>query len=319
MNFLVMDVLGFDLSFLIAISVGLTLAGIAALVLYFVIIKPRIEQPLPDETPLGHVTMWIPKGFGLKEGNCTTARRTLEREFTRLVENQTDKDVKAKLESAQKIFDFFHPIAQKVGRETFIYFFDKNPQDQQFWDSDPSQVGASIIHGVQDAMSVGKYAGFQILGLHLDPETKSFSEDEKKLMSVALDIVKYVRDAAKNTEQNFQLKEHVKFLEDSLDQSYRDMAQVRSKFDRSNSALSQKSLTQPEEVHLKGTFTEKVKQWFKPIQLLTALAGYLLAPYILIWTGLRLEYPVAVYFAAFTTVVGFFSIPIAKKIFGRWL
>lgn len=314
-----MDLFGIDLVYLIPIIAGITLAGIMALVFYFVILKPRITQPLPNERPLGYWSIWLPKGFGLKAGNATTARHTLEREFTRLIENEPDTNIKTQLEEAQKIFSLFQPIAHKVGRETFIYLFDLNPQDQQFMDVDPNQNDSYIIHGVQDAISVGEYGGLQFLGLKLNPETKSFSEDDKKLMRTGLEIVKYITDAAKNVEKIYELKDELKFTKESSKKGLEERAEMRSKLDRAMSALSQKPLTQSEEVKLKGTFVEKMKEWFRPIQLITALAAFLLAPYILTWTNVRVEYPITSYFAALVTILGFFSIPIGKKIFGRWL
>jgi len=314
-----LDLFGIDITLLIPIVAGVALAGIMALVFYFVILKPRITQPLPNERPLGFWSIWLPKGFGLKAGNATTARHTLEREFTRLIENETDETVKRQLKDAQKIFDVFYPIAHKVGRETFIYLFDKNPEDQRFMDVDPNQNDSYIIHGVQDVISKGEYGGLQVLGLKIDPQTKSFSELEENLMEIGLDIVKYITNAAKNVEEIYELKDELKFTKESLKKGLDERAEMRSKLDRAMSALSQKPLTQSEEVKLKGTFVEKMKEWFRPIQLITALAAFLLAPYILTWMNVQVEYPITSYFAALVTILGFFIIPIGKKIFGRWL
>lgn len=314
-----MDLFGIDITLLIPLVAGVSLAGIMALVFYFVILKPRITQPLPNERPLGYWSIWLPKGFGLKAGNATTARHTLEREFTRLIENEPDQTMKSQLEEAQKIFELFQPIAHKVGRETFIYLFDANPQDQRFMDVDPNQNDSYLIHGVQDAVSVGEYGGLQFLGLKINPETKAFSEDDKKLMRTGLEIIKYITNAAKNVEQIYELKDELKFTKETLKTTYEKIAEMRSKLDRAMSALNQKPLTQSEEVKLKGTFVEKMKEWFRPIQLATAFASFLLAPWILTWTNIQVEYPISAYFTALVTILGFFSIPIGKKIFGRWL
>jgi hypothetical protein len=51
----------------------------------------------------------------------------------------------------------------------------------------------------------------------------------------------------------------------------------------------------------------------------TGLAGYLLAPYVIQLAGWQVVPPVTTYFAAGMTALGFFIIPLGKKLFGRWL
>jgi hypothetical protein len=186
-------------------------------------------------------------------------------------------------------------------------------------DINPNENDSYVLHGVQDVVSVGEYGGIEYLALKLDPTTKSFSKEEKELVTVGLGVVEYLRDAAKNVEKIHELKDELKFQGESLTKVLGEKAEMRSKLDAALSALSQKPLTQEEEPKLKGTLVERLKPWFKWYQILTALGGYAVAPWILQYANIQVEYPITTYFAAFFAVLGFFIIPIGRKIFGRWL
>lgn len=314
-----MDFFGIDITIIVPIFVGLAIASIIILVYYHVLLKPRLAQPLPNERPLGYLQTWFPKGYGPQSGNWCTARKTLEREITRLLENETDSEKKQDLEKAYKIFDSYYPYAQKVGRQTKILLFDDNPEDQKYLDVNPNENDSFILHGVQDVVSVGEYSGIEYLALKLDSETKQFTKDEKELASIGLGIVEYLRDAAKNVEKIHNLNEEIKFQKECYDKVWKQNGELRSENDGLKGAASIRPLTQEEGPKVKPTLVEKLKPWFKSYQLLTAIAGYLIAPWILTYSNVYLEYPLTTYFAAFMSVVGFFIIPIIRKIFGRWL
>lgn len=316
-----MDIFGFPVDPMVLIpflTVAATLVFFAIL-FYTLYYKPKIQKPLPNERFLGFITLWIPKGFGLKAGYATTARRTLEKMFTDIMENEADEEAEEKLAAAKQIFDSFHPIAHRASGENYIYLFDMNPQDQKYMDVDPTRNDAYIIHGVQDAISVGEWKGFKFLGLALNPGHTKLSPEEHTRFQLGVEAVKYLRDAAKNTLKIATLKDELEDTRSALEKTLKEKAEIRSKLDRALSALSQKTLTQPEEVKVKGAWRAKVKEWFNWPQFLTAAVAYLIAPHLLTWFNITLQPPGITYFVAFITIVGFFIIPVGKKMFGRWL
>lgn len=314
-----MQFVGINILNLITYAGPLAIIIVAVVILYLWYYKPKIAPPLPNERALGVWTLWLPKGFGLHSGYATTARRTLEKWFTQLIENVMDTVQREKLEETRQLFAKFYPIAHKVGRQVFIYLFTHNPEDQNYIDIDPNQNDSYIVHGVQDVMLGGESSKFQFLGVKLNPTAQSFTKDERKLMKLGLGTVKVLEDAAKNTEKIRNLKEERDYYEEQYHGQTQKTAGQRSRADRAESALGQKSLTVSEDVKVAGAWRAKAKEWLNWPQVLTAIIAYMLAPYIQGWLNLTLTPPTTTYFAAFVTVVGFFVIPIGKKMFGRWL
>lgn len=297
--------------------VGISFTVFFIVVLYVFWYRPRTQMPLSNEQPWGRLSIYLPKGIGLHEGYSCGARATIQRQFTQLIKSETDGAIKKKLEATRTTFDGFHPVAHKVGRQTFIYLFDLNPRDQKFMDVNPNENDSYIIHDVKDVESVGDWNGKKFLGVKLNPETKKFSPEEKKWVNNSLEVVKYLRDAAKNVEKIHGLKEERDYYRDDRDKERIEKAKIRSERDRGVSALGQKPLTVPAEAKIPGGWKIKVKEWFSPVQLLTGALAYFSAPHLQIWLKLQLEPPFTTYFAALITVVGFFIIPIGKKLFGR--
>jgi len=134
-----------------------------------------------------------------------------------------------------------------------------------------------------------------------------------------MEIALYARDTAKNIEKIHDLKEERDYYREDRDRERSAKAKERSLKDRALSALGIHPLTVPSEVKVPGVWRSKVKEWFNWPQVLTAAIAYMLAPYIQSWLNLTLTPPTTTYFAALVTVIGFFIIPIGKKLFGRWL
>lgn len=320
-----LDLTNFNLVSIYPWLIGLAAILVAVVLVYLLWYKARVQMPLQNERSLGWLQIYLPKGFGLHAGYATTAKPTLQKQTTQLVENETDGTVKEQLKKTHKILDYFHPIAHKVGRQNFIYLFDANPQDQRFMDVDPDHNDSYIIHGAQDVVSAGEWNGFQFLAVKLDPETRSFNRAEDRVVEAGLGIVKYLKHAAKNVEKIHDLKEEVNYLKTDRDKARQEVAKVRSDLDRALSALSNKPLSVSDDVKVTGAWRSKAKEWFwsSPWQIATALAGYFSAPYIQsfleTWQKIRLTPPTTTYFAAAVTVIGFFIIPVGKKLLGRWL
>jgi len=182
---------------------------------------------------------------------------------------------------------------------------------------------ARLIHHVQDAWTVGEHNGFEFVKVKLDSTTHPFSKEEMDKADAQMITVKFLERAAKNTFKITELKEQLNYTETALETEREAKANMRSVLDRAASALGQKPLTQPEEVKLKGVWREKIKTWFTLPQFGTAIIGFLVAPQILTvissYTGVMYEYPTSSIILAAITAFGFFSIPIFKKMFGRWL
>jgi len=309
--------MSFDLLTYYPWLVGIAAATIIALVGYFLYLRPRSQEALPNERQLGYVTVWL-REHGVVAGWASTAANTLEGQLTEILENETDEGVREQLAQAKIFLRSFNPMAHKIGRDMHILLFDENYLDQRYMDVAKDRPNSFLIQGVQDVCSAGEWGGFKFFGVKLSKEVKPFSDEERKRFEAVLEVSMYVRDAAKNTGKIAHLKDELKDARIELERLWKDKAELRSKHDRSLHALSQKLLTQTE-TELKGAWRDKIKEWFTWPQLVTGLAGYLLAPYIIQFGGWQIVPPVTTYFAAGMAALGFFFIPIGKRLFGRWL
>ncbi len=294
--------------------------GIIFLVLFYMLYwKPRVELPLPNERFVGNVTMWLPKGFGLFSGPMTTARMTMEHYFSTTIRSEKDKKVRKVLANMRDFVMSFQLFAMKNSNgDKVILMFDANPEDQRFMDVD-TEGGGLYVHGVQDAYTKGTEGGFEFIGVKLNEKLAEMNEEEQERYDTGLEFIKYLPDAARNLERLLIVTEERDALKRQLWQEREDTAQVRSLCDRLASALDQKPLTVLEMPKVKTTISEIVKQWFSWKQLLVALAAYLLAPNILALLHVELKEPEHTYAILGVTVIGFFLIPIGRKIFSRWL
>jgi hypothetical protein len=313
-----LNLIDIDIVLLIPILVGIALTSIILLVLYFIYLRPRIKSPLPNERGLGWWILRVPT-IGWLDGYVCTAKTTVDRALRQIVESESDKTVLDQAEDVKKILETCYPLAQRVGRKVYLLLFDQNPQDQRFMDADPDKEDTYRIHGIQDMCSLGEWKGRHVVALKLNPETRTFTDDERKWVKSVGAFVKYLEDAAKNKLKLRELEDERNYFKESNEKKGKRIAEMRSDLDRGKSALGQKPLTVPESVKVPGAWREKMKEWFSWPQLLVAAIAYLLSPYILTWTGWNLTPPSTTYFAAFVTVVGFFLLPLAKKVFGRWL
>jgi|GEM_PF-3308346 len=300
--------------------VGIAVVILALVLSYILYWKPRVDLPLQGERLIGEVSMWLPRGFGVLEGAMTTGRTTMERHWTDLIQNEGDENLrKIWSDNRDFVLQYARVFAIKSGAEKKILLFDVNPEDQKFMDVDKE--GVFHLHGVQDARSVGEWDGFEYIGLKLNPETQAFSELETKAMTTALLNVKFLRDAATNKEKEHHLEERLDDKTRAHELTLKDLAETNSKLDRCQNALARHPLTQAKELKVKGDIKETVKSlfWSTPWQLATALIGYFIAPHLITWLKLELYPPEITYFTAFITALGFFIIPIGKKLLGRWL
>jgi hypothetical protein len=309
--------MNFDLLTYYPWIVGIAFSTIGALVGYFLYLRPRSQEALPNERQLGYVTLWL-REHGVVSGWASTAANTLEGLLTQVLENETGGDLKLKLAEAKEFLRTFNPMALKVDRDIWVLLFDENYLDQRYMDAAKDRPNSFLIQGVQDVCSAGEWGGLKFFGVKLSKEVKVFTDGDRKRFSAVLDVCMYLRDAAKNTSKIAFLKEENKDQRTHIDIILKTLAEMRSKLDRASHALSQKPLTQIE-TEIKGAWKDKIKEWFTWPQLVTGLAGYLLAPYIIQFAGWQVVPPVTTYFAAGMTALGFFIIPLGKRLFGRWL
>lgn len=307
-----------DLIGLYPFIVGLVGVVIVLILFYMLYWKPRIELPLEGERLIGIVSMWLPRGFGVLQGPMTTARTTMQHYWADMIQNEHDANLQKIYRDNRDFMLKFHMFAIRSEAEKKILLFDVNPEDQKFMDVDKE--GVFHLHGIQDARSVGKWGDFEYFGLKLNPETLNFSKIEVDAIQVALMNTKFLSDAARNTGKISSLQEVIDSKERELTLERKEKAEMRSKLDRALSALSQRPLTQREEPQLKGGLRERLSKWgFTWWQLATAGLAYFIAPQIIKWSNVSFEEPELTYLVLGIALLGFFSIPIVRKVFGRWL
>ena len=307
--------------YLIPILAGMVVAVVAAITLYFYYFKPKTQQALPNERQIGYVGIFLLKGFGFHSGYMCTAQKTLQRWFATIIEKEPNTNLKMKYSKiAGFINDTYHAVAHKVNRTTYIYLFNQDPLDQRFMDIDPSQNDAYVIHGVQDIVPAGEVGGVKFLGISLDTTTTPLDENRLNEFKVVMEIASNLKDAAVNTYKIAQLKTELEDTKSALGKELGDKAKLSSELYRAKSALAKETLTPPPTVVLPGALGQKLKAWFTWPQFLIAAVAYLTSGQIMVFAGLgSLEPPLTTVVSAFITIIGFFVLPLGKKIFGRWL
>ena len=312
---------GFDLLQALPYLVGLAAIAIIVVIFYVFYYKPRVDLPLQGERLIGQVRMWIPHGFGLFAGPMTTGRRTLEMYWTGLIQNEKDDAVRRRFEE-NRDFCFKqlpHVFAMKTGGKTKILLFDRNPEDQRFLSYDPEH-GEFLLHGIQDVKKVqeGK-KGWEIIGFKLSEKRTKFTEQEEKVFASVLDNFSVIRKAAESKELITVLEDDVRRLTGLTDEMGQTIREVSSDRDGWRKIADKKNLLESREVKIPGQLREKLKEWFTWPQVITAGLAYFLAPHILVFANLQLNEPEITYAVLLVSLVGFFIIPVGKKLFGRWL
>lgn len=307
--------------YLIPVIAGAVVSIVAAITFYFYYFRPKTQQPLPNERQIGWVGIFLLKGFGFHAGYMSTAQKSLQRWLATIIEKEPSTELKLKYSTlASFMNDRYHAVAHKVDRSTYIYLFNQDPMDQRFMDIDPTQNDAYVIHGVQDVVPAGEVGGVKFLGISLDTTTTAL--DEKRLLEfkVVMEVASNLKDAATNTYKIQQLKQENDDLRGALDKELGEKAKISSELYRAKSALAKETLTPPPTVALPGALGHKLKSWFTWPQFLIAGVAYLMSGQIMVFAGLGyLNPPYTTVLSAFITLVGFFILPVGKKLFGRWL
>lgn len=316
------QIFGFEVGiYLIPVLAGIIVAAIAAITFYFYYFRPKTQQPLPNERQIGWVGIFLLKGYGFQAGYMSTAQKSLQRWLATILEKEPTAELKMKYSKlATFLNEHYHAVAHKVNRTTYIYLFNQDPLDQRFMDIDPTQNDAYVIHGVQDVVPAGEVGGVKFLGVSLDMTTTALDEKRLEEFKVIMEIASNLKDAATNTYKIQQLKQENDDLGGALNKELGEKAKIASELYRCKSALAKETLTPPPTVALPGALGQKLKSWFSWPQFLIAGIAYLMSGQIMVFAGLGyLEPPFTTVVSAFITLIGFFIMPIAKKLFGRWL
>ncbi len=297
-------------------------AVVVAYIIYKFRLAPTIEYPLANEEDLGIGKVSLPQLGRLNEGRLTTARRYVQGLWAKLI-TSAEKDAQAGLIGLRDLMLSGFLIAQRVGREKIIYIFDADPMDPKYHvreDHGHGNTAVRWIGPVQDSMSLGSFDGFEFIHGKLKTEQFHFSEDERSKWSTVLSALSFLRLAAENKGELKTVKDRNVSLEALLEDERKSHAKTRSKLDRSNSALEQKTLSTTGEAKISGAFSQKIKEWFSLYQLLSAGAFYfIVSPLLMSMFFNTATPPTTTYITAGITIAGFFSIPVFRKVFGRWL
>jgi hypothetical protein len=255
----------------------------------------------------------------MNEGKVCTARRYVQSQFAKLVDNSPTSEVQGYINLREEILKS-HIFAQRVGRDKYLYLFDLNPLDPQFHmrDDKPSRLGTTtpirfLLH-IQDCMSGGK-DGFNYIKVKLNPETAKFSDDEREAFALHLDTLKNLKLAATGKEEKKHLEDRIGILETHLSKAYDKLNEGTSNQAESDLIASTTSLTHPE-VQAPSRFRwPKATEFFTGWQVAIAIIAYLVTPNIMSAAGI--VYPdrqtVAVGMAFFL----FLAFPFVRKLIHR--
>ena len=305
--------------------IGIVLIVILVALVYIFRLRPTFEKPLPNERSRGHVKIHLHTLGRFYDGEMTDARDTVQSWFAKSITNEPDHERQKQLLTIRDRILKFHLQAQKVDGGKVIYAFDKDPFDPQYCSPEGkpgmfNEEAPLYIGPVQDARSVGKWDGFEWVGVKLGEKTAAFTDEEGSALSAMMDLLKYERVAANSKETIKFLKEQAETEKAAKIHEMEEKAKMRSLLDRSLSFNAQKifSVT-PEQAKMGGALGAKLKQWFTWPQLICAGIGYLVSPQIIGQFQPGMSPPNTTYVTALITVVAFFIIPVGKKVFGRWL
>ena len=295
---------------------------VVAFLVYKFRLAPTIEYPLPNEEDLGIGKISLPQLGKLNEGRITTARRYVQSLWAKLI-TSAEKDAQENLIKLRDLMLSGFLIAQRAGRDKIIYVFDANPVDPQYHVREDHGRGNTPIRWigpVQDSLSLGSFDGFEFIHGKLKTEQFHFTEDERTKWTGILSALSFIRLAAENKGKLKSVEDRNKSLESLIEDERGKHATTRSKLDRALSALEQKTLSTTGEAKVPGGFGLKVKEWFTWPQLISAGAFYfVVSPLLMSMFFNDATPPTTTYITAGITIAGFFSIPVFRKVFGRWL
>lgn len=297
--------------------IGLTVPiAIAILVLWFLVLKPKFQTPLPNEHDEGIWQIPLPQLGHMNEGRVTTARRTIQEHYAKLIDNIGPADRESLIQKRDSTLKF-HIFAQLVGRDKIIYLFDKNPLDpENHMRHDKSvKLGADIpvrfITNVKDCVSIGKGDdGFEYIGVKLGSEQSYFTSDERKKLGVELEALRVLKLAAINMEAIKHYKDLADDRETLIGETLSNVREIASERDTAKRGLSQKNLGEPEVPLVKGGFLRAVAKSWGWHQIAVAALAYILTPFIM--KGLGLSYPETSTVAIGVAVLAFFVTPFVK-------
>ena len=309
-----------DLLTVVALPIAIVSIG-AFLLFYFFMLKPRIEEPLPNEHDEGLWRIPLPQLGLMNEGKVCTGRRYVQSQFAKLIDNSPSSEVQGYIKLREEILQS-HAFAQRVGRDKYLYLFDQNPLDPQFHmrDDKLSRLGTTIpirflIH-IQDCMSGGKGEdGFNYVKVKLKPEAAKFSDDEREAFALHLDTLKNLKLAATGKEEKKHLEDRIGILETHLSKAFEKLNIVTSNQAESDMIASVTSLTHPEAPVPSRFHWPKATEFFTGWQVAIAIIAYLVTPNIMSAAGI--VYPdrqtVAVGMAFFL----FLAFPFVRKLVHR--
>jgi len=257
----------------------------------------------------------------MNEGKVCTARRYVQSQFAKLIDNSPVSEVQGYIKLREEILKS-HIFAQRVGRDKYIYLFDLNPLDPQFHmrDDKPSRVGTTIpirflLH-IQDCMSGGKgQDGFNYVKVKLKAEAAKFSDDEREAFALHLETLKNLKLAATGKEEKKHLEDRIGILETHFSKALEKLNIATSNQAESEIIASTTSLTHPEVAPASRFHWPKATEFFTGWQVAIAIIAYLVTPNAMAAAGIA--YPdrqtVAVGMAFFL----FLAFPFVRKLIHR--
>jgi hypothetical protein len=301
------------------------LLAIVLVIVYIYRIKPVVQFPLSNEEDLGYGRIHLDKLGKFNEGRLTTAQNHFIENFSMAITAGSPDEQGALLEFRKAIFDNRWTLAQRVGREKFIYLFDANPLDKKYCKREDKGTETPIrrIGPVLDCGSVGTYHGFQYVFVKLDPEIADFTDEQREVAATLSYGLMYIEDAASNLTKLKFMADRVGVLEYQLEEAHGIIASKSAQLDTARLASGLESLTEPKSQKVGFQFGPKAKAWFGDWkQIAFAFVGYLvIAPLVISHFAPDTTPPMTTYLTAGIVVVCFFALPALRTIaglFGRW-
>jgi hypothetical protein len=309
-----------DLLTVVALPIAI-ISAMALFLVYFFMLKPRLEVPLPNEHDEGLWRIPLAQLGLMNEGKVCTGRRYVQTQFAKLIDNSPSSEVQGYIKLREEILKS-HIFAQRVGRDKYLYLFDQNPLDPQFHmrDDKSTRLGTTVpirylLH-IKDCMSGGRGEdGFNYVKVKLKSESAMFSDDEREAFTLHLDTLKNLKLAATGKEEKKHLDDRIGILETHLSKAYGKLNEGTSNQAESELIAATTSLTHPEVQPPSRFHWPKATEFFTGWQVAIAIIAYLVTPNAMAAAGIA--YPdrqtVAVGMAFFL----FLAFPFVRKLIHR--